>query len=181
MVESQLRTNKVTDPGVLAAFLEVPREDFVPESLKGVAYVDDDLPLGQGRFLIEPMVLARLIQAAEIKPESRVLVVGDPTGYAAAIAARLSRSVTMLERGNAASPGPYDAIVIAGAVERVPQELGNRLAEHGKLVTVLRERGRTMGTGAIVTRAGSVLSHRPLFDAGTPFVPGLSPAAEFSF
>ena len=85
MVESQLRTNKVTDEAVLDAFLAVPRERFVPDHLAGIAYVDEDIPLGGGRFLMEPMVLARLMQLAAIGPEDGVLEIGAATGYAAAL------------------------------------------------------------------------------------------------
>src|SRR5271156_3552534 len=81
MVESQLRTNKVTDASVLEAFLAVPRERFVPEPLTGSAYVDEDIPLGGGRYLLEPMVLARLLQLAEVGPDAGVLEIGARTRY----------------------------------------------------------------------------------------------------
>src|ERR1700739_3255336 len=97
MIESQLRPNKVTDEGVLGAFARVRRELFVPEHLRIVAYVDEDLPLGGGRFLMEPMVAARLLQAAAIKRTNTVLVVGVATGYKAALAASLARNVVALE------------------------------------------------------------------------------------
>src|SRR5260221_942775 len=81
MVESQVRTNKVTDQGIIDALLRVPRELFVPPPLRGIAYVDEDLDLGSGRHLMEPMVLARLLQAAALRAGDRVLVVGCATGY----------------------------------------------------------------------------------------------------
>ncbi|HKW55649.1 MAG TPA: rRNA adenine N-6-methyltransferase family protein, partial [Stellaceae bacterium] len=114
MVESQLRPNKVTDQAVLDAFLAVPRERFVPPALAATAYVDDDLPLGGGRFLIEPMVLARLIQLAEIGPDDVVLEIGAGTGYGTAIAARLARRVVGVE---------CDARLAVSAVARLA-ELG---------------------------------------------------------
>src|SRR5260221_6404877 len=92
MVDSQLRPNKVTDLAVLDAFLTVPRERFVPPALRAAAYVDDDIPIGDGRFLMQPMVLARLVQLAAIGPGDAVLEIGAGTGYRTAIAAPLARS-----------------------------------------------------------------------------------------
>ncbi len=97
MVESQIRPNKVTDERVIAAFAQVRRELFVPERLRGVAYADEDLPLGGGRYLMRPMVAARLLQAAAIQRGDAVLVAGAGTGYEAAVAALLGRSVIALE------------------------------------------------------------------------------------
>ena len=85
MVENQLRPSRIDDPGVLQAMGEVPRELFVPEALRGCAYGDEDLALGGGRHLIEPLALAKLLQAAAPTPQDVVLVIGDVTGYAAAI------------------------------------------------------------------------------------------------
>ena len=98
MVECQIRTNKVTDQRLIDALAEVPRERFVPKAYRGVAYVDEDVPLGGGRFLIEPMVLARLIQTARVRPGDSVLDVGCATGYATAILGRLAAGVVGLER-----------------------------------------------------------------------------------
>src|SRR5258707_8792031 len=90
MVESQVRTNKVTDQGIIDALLRVPRELFVPPPLRGIAYVDEDLDLGSGRHLMEPMVLARLLQAAALRAGHRVLVVGCGSGYPVALVAALA-------------------------------------------------------------------------------------------
>ncbi len=97
MIDNQLRPNKVTDERVIDAFMRVRREVFVPERLRGVAYLDDDLPLGDGRYLITPMVAARLLQAADIEPKDTALVVGAGVGYEAALLALLGRSVVALE------------------------------------------------------------------------------------
>ena len=99
MVESQLRPNAVTDEAVLEAFLAVPRERFVPPRAQPVAYVDQRLPLGGGHWLLQPMVLARLIQLAEIGKDDIVLDIGCGTGYAAAILARLARQVIAIDSG----------------------------------------------------------------------------------
>lgn len=164
MVEGQLRTNKVTDEAVLEGFLTVPRERFVPAALRGIAYVDDDIPLGNGRVLIEPLVLARLLQFAAIGKDDRVLEIGCATGYATALIAKMAASVVAIEsdvqllaaaRGNLAALGignvqlyeaplaagwrggaPYDVILITGGVAEIPAAISDQLAEGGRLVTV---------------------------------------------
>lgn len=209
MVESQLRTNAVTDNRLLDAFNEVLRERFVPHTLGGVAYIDEDLPLGNGRWLIEPMVLARLLQFAQIAPTDRVLVIGDPSGYAAAIVSRLAGQVFMLESDSAAATAarqrltelgyanvqivqgaldrghaggaPYSVIVLAGAAVAVPDALRTQLVEGGRLVGVMRKPGAPMGEAEVMTRVDGVLSRRPVFDAGTPYMPGYQPAPSFAF
>src|SRR5690348_2222944 len=97
MVESQLRPNKITDDRLLAAFAAIRREFFVPEQLRPVAYIDEDLPLGSGRYLMEPMVAARLLQAAAIARTDAGLIVGAGTGYESALMAMLARNVIALE------------------------------------------------------------------------------------
>ena len=93
MVDGQLRPNRVTNAQLLAAIGDLPRERFLPEGLRSVAYADDDVPLGKGRFLMEPMVLARLIQTLQPLPEDKALVVASGRGYGAALLARLVKSV----------------------------------------------------------------------------------------
>ncbi len=209
MIDGQLRTNTVHDDRVLDSFDAVPRERFVPEPLRGVAYIDEDLPLGDSRWLIEPMVLARLIQLAAIAPADTVLVIGDPSGYAAAVIAWLARRVVMvesesgavattrrrladlgcanvevvqgpLEEGYAAG-APYSAIVLAGAAADVPHVLRTQLAEGGHIVGVIRKPGAPMGEAEVMTRVGAALSRRSVFDAGTPYLPGFQPAPSFAF
>ena len=97
MIDCQLRPNKVTDERIIDAFARIRRELFVPEHLRGVAYVDEDLPLGKGRYLMEPMVAARLLQAAMPDRKDTALVVGANVGYEAALLALLARSVVALE------------------------------------------------------------------------------------
>jgi protein-L-isoaspartate(D-aspartate) O-methyltransferase len=208
MVEGQLRTNKVTDEAVLDAFLAMPRERFVPPHLHGIAYVDEDIPLGGGRYLMEPMVLARLLQAAAVGQSDHVLAIGVATGYAAALLARMAASVIAveceprlialaraqlaalgvgnvtlieapLEEGHPAADA-YDAILIDGAVAAVPDAISRQLAAGGRLVTVLK-RGRGMTQAVLMTQYGGVLSYRPLFDAGTPLLPAFQPEPGFVF
>jgi protein-L-isoaspartate(D-aspartate) O-methyltransferase len=208
MIESQLRPNKVTDERVLAAFACIRRELFVPEPLQTVAYIDEDLPLGGGRYLMEPMVAGRLIQAAAVARTETVLVVGAATGYEAAVLSVLARRVVALEedaelarRARAAlvdhaiasveaieAPlrhghrprAPYDAILFAGAVAAMPTEIVEQLAEGGRLVAVERS-AAGIGHATLTKRTGGVLARRVMFDAATPLLPGLSPAPVFTF
>ena len=208
MVECQIRTNKVTDQRVLDAFLGVPREQFVPKSLRGIAYVDEDISVGGGRWLVEPMVLARLIQALNLRASDLVLDVGCATGYSSAILARLANTVVALEEDpdlvasataalaeldtdNAvvvegrlaegyASQGPYQAILINGSVAEVPAKFADQLTEGGRLATVLSDDGR-MGNAVVMTKIGGHLVPSILFDAATPTTPGFERAASFVF
>jgi protein-L-isoaspartate(D-aspartate) O-methyltransferase len=208
MVDSQLRTNKVVDEAVLDAFLMVPRERFVPVAFHDAAYVDDNVPLGNGRALLAPMILARLLDTAQIRDTDKVLDIGCATGYGTAILARLAASVVGVEedgelarqaRARLAELGvlhatiidgpllegyvegaPYDVIVIEGAVAAVPDGIAGQLAEGGRLVTVVGA-DRGLGRATLMSRVGAVLSHRPLFDAAALPLPGLVPAPGFVF
>jgi len=208
MVDSQLRPNKVADPTVLDAFLMVPRERFVPAAFHDAAYFDDELPLGNGRAMLAPMILARLMDAARIGPADKVLDIGCGSGYGVAIAARLAASAVGVEddadlarqararlaelgvlhadivdgsltQGHAAG-APYDVIVIEGAVAEIPQAIAAQLAEGGRLVTVLKDRGG-IGRATLMTRVQGTLSRRPLFDAAAKPLPGFAPAPAFVF
>lgn len=208
MVESQLRTNKVSDVAVLEAFSSTPRERFVPENRRGIAYVDEDLLLEGGRYLLEPMVLARLLQAAEIDGEDVALEVGCGSGYGAALLSRLAGTVVALEAeaglGEAASEtcaelsldnvlvvtgaltegyakqAPYDVIVINGAVSDVPEVITDQLADGGRLVTVVRS-DEGVGCAVLMRRTGGNISSRSLFDAACPYLPGFKRDAGFVF
>ncbi len=208
MIEGQLRTNGVTDPALLEALLAVPRERFVPEALRGVAYVDDDVPLGNGRYLMQPLVLARLIMLAEVGVGARVLSVGAGPGYDAAVVARLALSVVALEsdptlaatvrrllaelgqsnasvvegplaQGHAAG-APYDAILFGGAISQVPDAIARQLGKSGRIAAVVRTEGRVPQV-TVMTRVGETLSRRPVFDAGTPALPGFASEPAFVF
>jgi protein-L-isoaspartate(D-aspartate) O-methyltransferase len=208
MVESQLRPNKVTDKRLLDAFLAIHRELFVPEHLRAVAYVDEDLPLGKGRHLMEPRVAARLLQAAAVERTDTALIVGAGAGYEAALVAVLARSVVALEedpelarRARAAlvehsiasvsvveaplpqghrARAPYDLILFCGAVAEVPAEIGSQLADGGRLMAVVKS-GSGMGHATLTTRIGGGLARRVLFDAATPLLPGFLPKPAFAF
>jgi len=208
MIESQLRPNKVMDGRVLRAFAEIRRELFVPQHLRVVAYIDEDLPLGSGRYLTEPMVAARLLQAATIERTDTVLIIGAGMGYEAALAAMLARSVVALEedpelarRARAAlvehsiasvsvvegplpqgyrPRAPYDVILFCGAVAEVLSDIDSQLAEGGRLLAVVKS-ANGVGRATLRTRTGGVVARRVLFDAATPLLPGFLPKPAFVF
>ncbi|HEY1798122.1 MAG TPA: protein-L-isoaspartate O-methyltransferase [Stellaceae bacterium] len=208
MVESQIRPNKVTDERVIAAFSRIRRELFVPPALAGIAYADENLPLGGGRYLMQPMVAARLFQAAAIGRGDTVLVVGAGVGYEAALAAALGRSVVALEsdaelarlgraglveeRIAAASyaegplpsghraRAPYDVILFGGAIPEIPAEIAGQLGDRGRMLAVLRP-GPGIGRATLVTRTGELLARRAIFDAGTPLLAEFATKPAFVF
>jgi protein-L-isoaspartate(D-aspartate) O-methyltransferase len=208
MLESQLRPNKVTDDRVLNAFGSIRRELFVPEHLRPVAYIDEDLPLGGGRFLMEPMIAARLLQEAAIARTDAALIVGAGTGYEAALTAMLARSVLALEedpelarRARAAlvehaiasisvvegplregyrPRAPYDVILFGGGVVEIPLEIAAQLADGGQLLAIVKP-GNGMGRATLMTRTGGVLARRVIFDAATPALPGFASKPAFEF
>ena len=207
MVESQIRTNKVTHAALLAALASVPRERFVPAERSHAAYVDEDIPLTAGRYLMEPMIFARLVQEAEPKPSQIALLVGSATGYGAAVLAPLVRSVIALESNSAlAAKGreqfarlsvigatqvegpleqgwprgaPYDLILLEGAAKIIPQTLFDQLADGGRLVAVIVADG--VGRAILHTKRANVLSHRAVFDAAIHPLPGFEGKRGFVF
>jgi protein-L-isoaspartate(D-aspartate) O-methyltransferase len=207
MVEGQVRTADVHNPDLIDAMLTIPRERFVPPALAEQAYVDCDLPIGKGRALLKPMVLAKLIQAAMVRDDDRVLDVGCGLGYSAAVLARLAGSVVALEEeaelgrqakvalvANGAadvavvsgplaagwpSAAPYDVIVLEGAAEVVPEALGQQLKPDGRLACVF---GRSPAAKAMLFRvAEGRLVGRPIFDAAAVPLPGFVAPAAFVF
>jgi protein-L-isoaspartate(D-aspartate) O-methyltransferase len=185
MVDSQVRPNKVSDPRILDAMRHLPRERFLPDALLVLAYADQNVPLGSGRVLLQPLALARLVQAAVPAPGEKVLVVAAGTGYSAALFAALGCDVTALEEpgtlldqaktalaatapavrlvGGSLSAGwpagaPYDIILIDGAVPEVPRTVTNQLNQQtGRLLTVVAP---NTGTGG-VQRTGLAVQAEP--------------------
>jgi len=208
MVECQLRTNKVVDPAVTTAMGAVPREKFVPDGMAAIAYVDEDLPLGGGRFLMEPMVLGRMLQEAVPTADDAVLLIGCGSGYAAAVLGKLCSAAFALEsdsdvaakasallvslgadnvvvvegpldRGWPAE-APYSLILFNGAVAEVPQAILDQLADNGRLIAIISD-GNGPGRATLVTRRNGVTSQRTLFDANTPALPDFIKSAGFVF
>jgi len=209
MVDCQVRTSDVTDLRLISAMLSVPRERFVPKASAELAYLDTDLPVDAGgtRGLIKPMVLAKLLQAAEIRETDQVLVVGCSTGYSAVVIAQLAGSVIALEQDPALVrvatdnmqalgvrnvavvtgslvdgwPGaaPYDVILLDGAAEEVPKLLLRQLKDGGRLLGIV---GRAPASKAMLFRSrGADASGRLIFDAAAPTLPGFAKPAAFVF
>jgi protein-L-isoaspartate(D-aspartate) O-methyltransferase len=208
MVDSQIRPNKVNDARIIGAMRQLPRERFLPPQLGSLAYADEDVALGDGRVLLEPTVIARLVQLTAIIAGERALVVASGTGYGAALLAACGARVTALEevaslqavaRGILAElapsvglvtgplaagwpPGaPYDVILIEGAVRDIPPAIAEQLhQETGRLVAVL-----TGGAGlcqAVLADATAVgLRPQPMFDCATAPIPSLLPSPGFIF
>lgn len=197
MVDSQLRTFDVNDLSLLDAMDSVPRERFVAAGRENLAYIDQDILVGTGkerRFMLSPMVQARLIQALALEPGRKVLDVACGLGYSSAVMAELGAAVIGLEsdedlageaRKRLASVGaagisvvvgpldkglsgeaPFDAILINGAIERRPDALLDQLADGGRLVCVMG-RGRS-AKATLFVRTGDAFGLRNLFDAAAP-------------
>lgn len=207
MVDGQVRTADVTDLDLIAAMAALPRERFVPAALAEQAYRDGDIAIGDGRVLLKPMVLAKLIQAARVFRSDRVLDVGCATGYSSAVLAALAGSVVALEEdadlarqakeslaavGAAAvevvtgpltagwaAGGPYDVILLNGATEIAPDTLGRQLKPEGRLVGV---HGRSPASKAMIYHfiEGHMVG-RPIFDAAARLLPGFVAPPEFVF
>ncbi|KUR72220.1 protein-L-isoaspartate O-methyltransferase [Novosphingobium fuchskuhlense] len=144
MIDSQLRVSGINDPDILAAFLAVPREDFLPEARRAVAYADRAVALGDGAVLSPALTYGQMLIAAEPAAEDSVLVIGNPGGYLAALAAQLAAKVTLVAAsGDWAGAGQHTLVLVDGAIEDMPAALAHVLTEEGRLVTGVVERGVT--------------------------------------
>lgn len=208
MVDGQVRPNDVTDLRIIDAMGAVERESFAPEDQRPLAYLDRDLPLGNGRsarVLIQPMVLARLLQFANIKPTEKVLEVGAASGYGSAVMAQLAGSVVALEqdadlasvarRQLAGIPNvavveaslvkgvpdaaPFDVILFNGGVASFPETVAGQLAKGGRMLLV--EEGGSAPWAKLYTRDDAGISGRALFNASVPVLPGFEAVKTFAF
>lgn len=210
MVDGQLRTNDVTDQRIQSAMLGTARERFAPAAMAAVAYLDLDLPVADNpgpasRRMVKPMTLGKLLQAAEITENDRILDVGALTGYSAAVLARLGASVVALEEdaGLAAkaktllagvanvtveigplkhgvqASGPYDVIIVEGAIEIEPEALCAQLSPNGRLLCVFG--AGPAAKARIYRRSGAGFAARAIFDAAAPALPGFTRLPDFAF
>ncbi len=208
MVHSQIRPNDVTDHRIQDAMAELPREVFVPKAERAKAYADAEVRLSEDRVMLSPMHLAKLVHAAEIKDSDVVLDIGCGRGYSCALIARLAETVVGLEqegsgfaakagerlstvgadnavvvegdlKAGAPKQGPFNVIIVGGAVAEPPQAWFDQLAENGRLAVI--ERKGPVGRARIYTKAKGAVGERSVFDANATFLPGFEPEPGFVF
>lgn len=200
MVESQLRPQGVANAAVLEAMGSIRRERFLPGHTRPLAYVDRAVAIGDGRFIPAPAVLGRLLTEMVPEPGQRALVIGAGTGYSAAVLAAIGLDVVAVESSPAlaakarelgveviegplekghAKRGPYDQILIDGAVAQVPEAIVAQLADGGRLGAAIVDRGITR---LIVGRkSGGAFGYFSVGDAGSPVLPAFARPMTFTF
>jgi protein-L-isoaspartate(D-aspartate) O-methyltransferase len=208
MVDCQVLPNNVTDQRIIDAMIELPREMFLPSAKRSVAYADKSLALGFGRFIIEPMVTARLMQTLELKSTDVALSIGAGTGYSLAILGRIVETVVAIEQvpslaqnaskilselgidnvaiidgplaDGAPKQSPYNVIFFDGAISEVPKAISTQLAEEGRLIAmIIKHNG--ICQAHLLTRNNGIISGRNIFEASTPLLPGFEHETTFIF
>lgn len=208
MVDGQVRTTDVTDTAILAAMLTVPRELFVPDQRRALAYIDEDIEIQsagddrEARFLMEPSPFAKLLQLAEIRNSDKVLDIACGTGYSSAVLAQIAGSVVALESDAAlaskaralvagvevvegdltkgyAAGSPYDVIFINGAVDEIPAALFDQLADGGRLVAVVGVGNAARAT--LYVKEDGLVSGRAVFNASIKPLRAFDRAPAFVF
>ncbi|MGB7405302.1 MAG: protein-L-isoaspartate O-methyltransferase [Pacificimonas sp.] len=204
MIDCQLRPNSVTNDDVVAAFRAVPRELFVPAAKRSFAYSDEEIDLGNGRVLVEPLVTGRLIAEARVKEGDRVLIIGGTTGYSSAICLELGATVVLHETETMAAEaakvmetlpgmtitsgdladfdpdgGPFDLILIEGAISALPENLVSHVAEGGRIAAIVVDNGTPRaGIGRVY---GGHVGWTWYMEAFVPMLPGFAAKPEFVF
>ncbi|KAF0676779.1 protein-L-isoaspartate O-methyltransferase family protein [Profundibacterium mesophilum] len=206
MVDTQVRPSDVTKFPIIDAMLQVPRERFVPDAKREAAYMGGNLEIGEGRWMLEPRTLSKMLDALNAGPDDLVLDVAAGQGYAAAILSRLAQAVVALEevpqlareaesilgeegadnvavvtgdlREGAADLGPFDVILIEGGIEVLPEALEAQLAERGRIAAIFMD--GDLGTVRIGRKLGGVISWRDGFNAGAPVLGGFERKSEFA-
>lgn len=207
MIDCQIRTADVTDLSVIKAFRNVKRENFVPKSKSALAYADSNIELEEGRIVMRPRDMSKLIQAADIKRTDIVLDIACGRGYSTAVMAHLAETVIALEdteervekataalsdagadnavvvkgdiKAGAKEHGPFDVIFVNGAVGQVSSNWFDQLANEGRLVAIVMD--GNIGRASVFTRSGDMVGDRIVFDAHMPALPGTFKPAEFAF
>jgi protein-L-isoaspartate(D-aspartate) O-methyltransferase len=205
MVDTQVRPSDVTKYPIIEAMLAVPRELFVPAGRREAAYIGENLPIAPGRVLLEPRTLAKMLDALDIRDDELVLDLGAGLGYGAAVLSRLAAAVVAVEEDGpmaadaeaalveagadnvavvraplaegAAKHGPYDVIVLEGAVEQVPEALLAQLKDGGRIAGIFSE--GPLGVCRIGYGSGGRVSWRDVFHASAPVLPGFARQADF--
>jgi protein-L-isoaspartate(D-aspartate) O-methyltransferase len=206
MVDTQIRPSDVTRFPVIDAFLKVPRELFVPQGRRFAAYAGENIEIAPGRVVLDPRTLAKMLELLDVEPDDLVLDVGTGLGYSAAILSRLAEAVVAVEEDEdlareaetalaeaealnvavvtgpltegAPAHGPYDAIILQGAVETLPDALVAQLKEGGRVVALFEE-GR-LGVCRIGIKSATTISWRHGFNAGAPVLPGFEAKRAFA-
>lgn len=196
MICGQVMPNAVNNENVLNALAQVNRQDYVPRQLRQVAYLDENISLGNGRTILSPMVLAKMLAAVDVKCSDVVLLVGDASGYAAAVLSHLAEAVVALEEspesieelGNALDhqeisnvafvsgdlcegiqkQGPYNVIFINGGVEELPEALTDQLSEDGRLICIMTQDGT--GRAHLISRHGDLIRAKDIFDTNVSVI-----------
>ncbi|WP_226780385.1 protein-L-isoaspartate O-methyltransferase family protein [Oceaniglobus trochenteri] len=207
MVDNQIRPSDVTKFPIIDAMLNVPREIYVPASRREAAYVGENIELGGGRCIVEPRTLAKMLDAADVQPGDLVLDVGCALGYSSAILACMAEAVVAVEEDadmareaadtlsdqgvdnvavveaplteGAPKHGPYDVIIVEGAVQEVPQALLDQLNEGGRIACLFQE--GTLGVCRIGYQIDGRISWRFAFNASAPVLPGFARQPAFVF
>ena len=198
MVDTQVRPSDVTKFPIIDAMLTVKREDFVPAAQREAAYMGENLSLGDGRVLLEPRTLAKILDAVDINGDELVLDVGSALGYSAAVIAHMAEAVVALEENEdlaretmdtlmdagidnvithtgalhdgAAEHGPFDVIVVQGGVSHVPAALSDQLKDGGRMACVFMD--GALGEVRIGYKLDGRITWRRSFNAGAPVLPG---------
>ena len=209
MVENQIRANKVTNLSVINAFKDVPREKFVPDTLQEISYVDEDIQLSRNRFMMKPMILARLFQSLNLEGNENILHVGSNSGYGSAILSRMCSSVISLEsdkklfetsihnfsnmgfdnvvplhgsmENGVEKEAPFDIIFIEGSVETEPKSLFGQLNENGKLIAIIRPANIKIGKAKLFFKISNEIGLENLFDAQVSKLSIFKSKTKFSF
>lgn len=175
MIDSQLKPEGISDPLVLRAFAAVPREDHVPAEARALAYSDRSVPLGEGRALMPPAALGTLLEALLPQAGERAFVFGPAPGYTAALLDALGLDVESGDSGE----GPYDLVIIDGALDSIPDDLVALLADGGRLGGAIADQGVTrLVTGR---KSGTAFGLRTIGDAAVPRLPGFAKPRAFTF
>lgn len=210
MVETQIRTNGVINETILQAFETTPREKFVPDNMQPVAYTDKYIALNKERTLMDPMTHARLLQALNPQKQDVCLDIAGATGYNSCLLSKMTMTVVMTENrqntidktmkslndmqqcniiyvktpveNGAPEQGPYDIILINGAVANIPDTIAGQLAVGGRLGFIHKETPSAVGQAKIIHRTGeSEFTQEILFEAEMPYLSAFAPKVEFAF
>ncbi len=207
-IKSQLRPNKVKSLQVLDAFLNTPRDLFLPSTLSSQSYLEKNIRLDHDRYLLSPLALAQLLERANLKAEDKGLVIGFATGYSLALLSQIisitygieSNELLMDQAQESLSQfgipdlpltcqflplgcddfAPYDFILIEGSVHKIPQSILCQLSVGGRLATLIKKE-KHCATGVIITRTATDFETSYIFEMDVPYLPGFEPATCFQF